>query len=184
MILIFPFRYHFCHLRDLDSINPWTIRTYWSNLDLLMRPEPLVVLEWTVWDRERVFYVLLILSLPTAQQLDSEQVVPAWRVPATAWHPALMGQQPGKFVGDQRRPSFHAFIKGGKRESSRHVSQPWNVFDRHGKIKLFINSLNDYFHLPIMSFLVCGSSASVMFSLVKITFFNCLSATRRSGTFS
>ncbi|XP_037548230.1 tyrosine-protein kinase ABL1 [Nematolebias whitei] len=42
-----------------------------------------------------------------------------------------MGQQPGKFVGDQRRPSFHAFIKGGKRESSRHVSQPWNVFDRH-----------------------------------------------------
>ncbi|XP_027881187.1 tyrosine-protein kinase ABL1 isoform X1 [Xiphophorus couchianus] len=42
-----------------------------------------------------------------------------------------MGQQPGKFVGDQRRPSLPAFIKGGKRDSSRHVSQPWNVFDRH-----------------------------------------------------
>nr|XP_015797704.2 tyrosine-protein kinase ABL1 isoform X1 [Nothobranchius furzeri] len=42
-----------------------------------------------------------------------------------------MGQQPGKFAGDQRRPSLPAFIKGGKRESSRHVSQPWNVFDRH-----------------------------------------------------
>lgn len=42
-----------------------------------------------------------------------------------------MGQQPGKLVGDQRRPSFQAFIKGGKRDSSRHVSQPCNVFDKH-----------------------------------------------------
>ncbi|XP_012724644.2 tyrosine-protein kinase ABL1 isoform X1 [Fundulus heteroclitus] len=38
-----------------------------------------------------------------------------------------MGQQPGKLVGDQRRPSFPAFIKGGKRDSTRHV----NVFDKH-----------------------------------------------------
>lgn len=44
-----------------------------------------------------------------------------------------MGQQPGKFVGDQRRPSLPAFIKGGKRESSRHGTQPCNVFAVHGK---------------------------------------------------
>uniref|UniRef100_A0A3Q3MD10 Tyrosine-protein kinase n=1 Tax=Mastacembelus armatus TaxID=205130 RepID=A0A3Q3MD10_9TELE len=42
-----------------------------------------------------------------------------------------MGQQPGKFVGDQRRPSLPAFIKGGKRESSRHGTQPCNVFAVH-----------------------------------------------------
>lgn len=42
-----------------------------------------------------------------------------------------MGQQPGKFVGDQRRPSLPAFIRGGKRESSRHGSQPCNVFAVH-----------------------------------------------------
>ncbi|XP_068430020.1 tyrosine-protein kinase ABL1 isoform X2 [Clinocottus analis] len=42
-----------------------------------------------------------------------------------------MGQQPGKFVGDQRRPSLPAFIKGGKRESSRHGIQPCNVFAVH-----------------------------------------------------
>lgn len=47
-----------------------------------------------------------------------------------------MGQQPGKFVGDQRRPSLTAlhFIKsGGKRDSSRHGAQPCNVFAVHGK---------------------------------------------------
>ncbi|XP_053718205.1 tyrosine-protein kinase ABL1 isoform X1 [Synchiropus splendidus] len=42
-----------------------------------------------------------------------------------------MGQQPGKFSGDQRRPSLPAFIKGGKRESTRHGSQPCNVFAVH-----------------------------------------------------
>ncbi|KAM3874059.1 tyrosine-protein kinase ABL1 isoform 2-T2 [Diretmus argenteus] len=42
-----------------------------------------------------------------------------------------MGQQPGKFVGDQRRPSLPAFIKGGKRESSRHGAQHFNVFAVH-----------------------------------------------------
>ncbi|XP_035463079.2 tyrosine-protein kinase ABL1 isoform X1 [Scophthalmus maximus] len=42
-----------------------------------------------------------------------------------------MGQQPGKFVGDQRRPSLPAFIKGGRRESSRHGTQPCNVFTVH-----------------------------------------------------
>ncbi|KAM4528595.1 tyrosine-protein kinase ABL1 isoform 1-T2 [Odontesthes bonariensis] len=42
-----------------------------------------------------------------------------------------MGQQPGKFVGDQRRPSLPAFIKGGKRDSTRHVTKPLNVFDIH-----------------------------------------------------
>lgn len=47
-----------------------------------------------------------------------------------------MGQQPGKFVGDQRRPSLPAlnFIKsGGKRDSSRHGPHPCNVFAVHGK---------------------------------------------------
>lgn len=72
-------------------------------------------------------------SLPGGQLLDGEQQSPAWRDPAAAWHPALMGQQPGKFVGDQRRPSLPAFIKGGKRESSRHGTQPCNVFAVHGK---------------------------------------------------
>ncbi|KAL0965473.1 hypothetical protein UPYG_G00281740 [Umbra pygmaea] len=44
-----------------------------------------------------------------------------------------MGQQPGKFVGDQRRPSLPAlhFIKGGKRESSRHGAHHCNVFVVH-----------------------------------------------------
>ncbi|KAL7838219.1 hypothetical protein AOLI_G00266230 [Acnodon oligacanthus] len=45
-----------------------------------------------------------------------------------------MGQQPGKFVGDQRRPSLPAlnFIKGGgKRDSSRHGAQHFNVFAVH-----------------------------------------------------
>ncbi|XP_041826811.1 LOW QUALITY PROTEIN: tyrosine-protein kinase ABL1 [Melanotaenia boesemani] len=63
--------------------------------------------------------------------LSGEQLSPAWRVPAAAWHPALMGQQPGKLVGDQRRPSLPAFILGVKRESSRHVTKPLNVFDIH-----------------------------------------------------
>ncbi|XP_077592836.1 tyrosine-protein kinase ABL1 isoform X1 [Stigmatopora nigra] len=42
-----------------------------------------------------------------------------------------MGQQPGKFVGDQRRPSLPAFIKGVKRESTRHGIHPCNVFAVH-----------------------------------------------------
>ncbi|CAL8320063.1 unnamed protein product [Lota lota] len=42
-----------------------------------------------------------------------------------------MGQQPGKFVGDQRRPSLPAFIKSGKRESSRHGPHHCNVFAVH-----------------------------------------------------
>eukprot|EP00063_Salmo_salar_P016271 XP_013991106.1 PREDICTED: tyrosine-protein kinase ABL1-like isoform X1 [Salmo salar] len=44
-----------------------------------------------------------------------------------------MGQQPGKFVGDQRRPSLPTlhFIKGGKRESSRHGAHHCNVFAVH-----------------------------------------------------
>ncbi|KAM8827749.1 tyrosine-protein kinase ABL1 isoform 2-T2 [Spinachia spinachia] len=42
-----------------------------------------------------------------------------------------MGQQPGKFAGDQRRPSLPAFIRGGRRESSRHGTQPCNVFVVH-----------------------------------------------------
>ncbi|XP_042571670.1 tyrosine-protein kinase ABL1 isoform X1 [Cyprinus carpio] len=45
-----------------------------------------------------------------------------------------MGQQPGKFVGDQRRPSLPAlpFIKGaGKRETSRQGAQHFNVFTVH-----------------------------------------------------
>lgn len=49
---------------------------------------------------------------------------------------ALMGQQPGKLVGDQRRPSLPAlpFIKGaGKREPSRQGAQHCNVFTVHGE---------------------------------------------------
>ncbi|XP_030598348.1 tyrosine-protein kinase ABL1 isoform X1 [Archocentrus centrarchus] len=42
-----------------------------------------------------------------------------------------MGQQPGKLVGDQRRPSLPAFIKGTKKESSRHGSPFCNVFAVH-----------------------------------------------------
>ncbi|KAJ7987308.1 hypothetical protein DPEC_G00337380 [Dallia pectoralis] len=44
-----------------------------------------------------------------------------------------MGQQPGKFVGDPRRPSLPAlqFIKGGKRESPRHGAHHFNVFVVH-----------------------------------------------------
>ncbi|KAI1905040.1 hypothetical protein AGOR_G00011850 [Albula goreensis] len=44
-----------------------------------------------------------------------------------------MGQQPGKFVGDQRRPSLPAlhFIKGSKREHTRHGAQHCNVFTVH-----------------------------------------------------
>lgn len=49
---------------------------------------------------------------------------------------ALMGQQPGKLVGDQRRPSLPAlpFIKGaGRRETSRQGAQHCNVFTVHGE---------------------------------------------------
>ncbi|XP_036185225.1 tyrosine-protein kinase ABL1 isoform X3 [Myotis myotis] len=45
-----------------------------------------------------------------------------------------MGQQPGKVLGDQRRPSLPAlhFIKvAGKKESSRHGGPPCNVFVEH-----------------------------------------------------
>ncbi|XP_012876883.1 PREDICTED: tyrosine-protein kinase ABL1 [Dipodomys ordii] len=45
-----------------------------------------------------------------------------------------MGQQPGKVLGDQRRPSLPAlhFIKGaGKKESSRHGGLHCNVFVEH-----------------------------------------------------
>ncbi|MBN3319429.1 ABL1 kinase, partial [Atractosteus spatula] len=44
-----------------------------------------------------------------------------------------MGQQPGKVLGDQRRPSLPAlhFIKGARREPSRHGAQHCNVFVEH-----------------------------------------------------
>ncbi|XP_060613541.2 tyrosine-protein kinase ABL1 isoform X1 [Anolis sagrei] len=45
-----------------------------------------------------------------------------------------MGQQPGKVLGDQRRPSLPAlpFIKGaGKKEASKHGGHPCNVFLEH-----------------------------------------------------
>lgn len=47
-----------------------------------------------------------------------------------------MGQQPGKVLGDQRRPSLPAlhFIKGaGKKETSRHGGPHCNIFLEHGK---------------------------------------------------
>lgn len=47
-----------------------------------------------------------------------------------------MGQQPGKVLGDQRRPSLPAlhFIKGaGKKESARHGGPHCNVFVEHGE---------------------------------------------------
>lgn len=125
----------FCLVKRGCSTNVWHAETYWCNFDLLRWPESPVLSEGTFWGRERVSCVPLILSLSGTQLWNGEQLIPAWIVPAAAWHPALMGQQPGKFVGDQRRPSLPAFIKGGKRDSSRHVSQPWNVFDRHGKIR-------------------------------------------------
>ncbi|XP_039620205.1 tyrosine-protein kinase ABL1 [Polypterus senegalus] len=44
-----------------------------------------------------------------------------------------MGQQPGKVLGDQRRPSLPAlhFIKSTKKDSSRHGAQHCNVFVEH-----------------------------------------------------
>ncbi|NXB80636.1 ABL1 kinase, partial [Donacobius atricapilla] len=51
-----------------------------------------------------------------------------------AAHSYFMGQQPGKVLGDQRRPSLPAlhFIKGaGKKESSRHAGPHCNVFVEH-----------------------------------------------------
>lgn len=99
--------------------------------------------------------------------LDSERLSPAWRVPAAAWHPALMGQQPGKFAGDQRRPSLPAFIKGARRESSRHATQPCNVFEVHGKNKCSLTRL------------LLGIHMQKMFSGVsKSTWHNCPSVSR------
>lgn len=89
----------------------------------------------TGWARERGLDRLPILALLGGPLLHGEQLRPAWTVPAAAWHPALMGQQPGKFVGEQRRPSLPSFIKSGKRESSRLGTQPCNVFVVHGKSK-------------------------------------------------
>ncbi|XP_067826035.1 tyrosine-protein kinase ABL1 isoform X3 [Heptranchias perlo] len=44
-----------------------------------------------------------------------------------------MGQQPGKVLADQRRPSLPAlhFIKGGRREAAKHGAQHFNVFVEH-----------------------------------------------------
>ncbi|XP_041050176.1 tyrosine-protein kinase ABL1 isoform X1 [Carcharodon carcharias] len=44
-----------------------------------------------------------------------------------------MGQQPGKVLADQRRPTLPAlhFIKGGRREAAKHGAQHFNVFVEH-----------------------------------------------------
>ncbi|XP_062929718.1 tyrosine-protein kinase ABL1 isoform X1 [Mobula hypostoma] len=44
-----------------------------------------------------------------------------------------MGQQPGKVLADQKRPTLTAlqFIKGGKRETAKHGAQHFNVFVEH-----------------------------------------------------
>lgn len=101
----------------------------------------LILQERTRWARARGSRLLSVPSLLGVQLSDSEQLSPVWRVPAAAWHPALMGQQPGKFAGDQRRPSLPAFIRGGRRESSRHGNHPCNVFAVHGKGKVFLIGL-------------------------------------------
>lgn len=55
-----------------------------------------------------------------------------------------MGQQPGKVLGDQRRPSLSAlhFIKGGvkKEASSKQGATHCNVFLEHGKSSWFVLS--------------------------------------------
>ncbi|XP_077003282.1 tyrosine-protein kinase ABL1 isoform X1 [Tamandua tetradactyla] len=54
-----------------------------------------------------------------------------------------MGQQPGKVLGDQRRPSLPAlpFIKGaGKKESSRHGGPHCNVFVEHEALQRPVTS--------------------------------------------
>ncbi|XP_021509802.1 tyrosine-protein kinase ABL1 isoform X1 [Meriones unguiculatus] len=54
-----------------------------------------------------------------------------------------MGQQPGKVLGDQRRPSLPAlhFIKGaGKRDSSRHGGPHCNVFVEHEALQRPVGS--------------------------------------------
>lgn len=65
---------------------------------------------------------------------------PFWKIlnplPERGAYCYFMGQQPGKVLGDQRRPSLPAlhFIKGaGKKDSSRHGGPHCNVFVEHGE---------------------------------------------------
>lgn len=92
-----------------------------------------------------------------------------------AWHPALMGQQPGKFVGDQRRPSLPAlnFIKsGGKRDSSRHGPLPCNVFAVHGKeVTSSVPSFGSFRLWTLCSYRIGSQGLSDRFSLVLLVFY-------------
>ena len=119
------------------SINAQEKQQYWGKTSLHRRPAVSALQKRRNWAKERGLAFPPVPSVLGGLLLDSESLSPAWRVPAAAWHPALMGQQPGKFAGDQRRPSLQAFIKGAKRESSRHATQPCNVFEVHGKNKCF-----------------------------------------------
>lgn len=74
--------------------------------------------------------------------------------------PYFMGQQPGKVLGDQRRPSLPAlhFIKvAGKKETSRHGGPHCNVFQEHGKELLL------YVYVYIFLFLYEGQSLKLVF---------------------
>nr|XP_013800059.1 PREDICTED: tyrosine-protein kinase ABL1 isoform X3 [Apteryx mantelli mantelli] len=74
-------------------------------------------------------YIFLPSSVPTWKIRDQKLLVLG-----KAAHSYFMGQQPGKVLGDQRRPSLPAlhFIKGaGKKESSRHGGPHCNVFVEH-----------------------------------------------------
>lgn len=129
------------HLNHSASINAQEKQEFWGKTGSHRSPTASALQKRRNWAAERSLVFPPVPSVLGGPLLDSERLGPAWRVPAAAWHPALMGQQPGKFAGDQRRPSLPAFIKGAKRESSRHATQPCNVFEVHGKNKCFWSGL-------------------------------------------
>lgn len=88
-------------------------------------------------------YLLLQNSFPAWKIRDHGLL---WKllILGKAAYSYFMGQQPGKVLGDQRRPSLPAlhFIKGaGKKESSRHAGPHCNVFVEHGEKFLLVFGL-------------------------------------------
>lgn len=90
--------------------------------------------------RTHLKYVLFQSSFPTWKIRD-HRLLEKLLILGKAAHSYFMGQQPGKVLGDQRRPSLPAlhFIKGaGKKESSRHGGPHCNVFVEHGRRLLLL----------------------------------------------
>lgn len=130
-----------CCLRGLCSAGAALLRLHCARL---AREHRTVGLEgvWRASDPN----VLLQSPFP-AWKIGDHRLPQKLLVLGEAAQSCFMGQQPGKVLGDQRRPSLPAlhFIKGaGKKESSRHGGPHCNVFVEHGK-RFHLVSLSVWF---------------------------------------